>query len=353
MDFCLDNIIQLSQVPQTVIFDWWTTSADGETFIACSDTVYYDCTSCLFVSDEWTDCLPDGSFDYNFAIWNNSNPAHDATDLRIVPLMPGVCLDGSAVPAILPLPSSPLPSGGSDLMNVNISDCGAGLSPGDMIPLRLILLDNGVDLDWCCHVDTLWIQVPDCPQGSNCPCDQLQDNALQGFTVSDGSSCTKTITPNGLTECDEVQWIINGQFAGITNGTNPLSYTLFTGLHEVCMYVLRFSPDGNICEFEYCERVQVFCLEPQNFEDAMKDFKVVLSPNPVVNRVNMRLATDDTRIIKSTELLSMDGARLRTAQNPRSNETTFDTSDLPNGTYFIRVTFENGEVSTEKFIKIK
>ena len=271
MDFCLDDIVLSSQIPQTIVFDWWTVDAAGNLEIVCSDTLEFDCSGCLFVSDDIIECNDDGTYNFNFNIWNNTNPAHDATDLRIVPLMAGVCLDGNGswTPVTLPLPSSPLASGGSDNLSLNISDCGAGLVPGSVVPFRLILLDNGVDLDWCCHVDTLWVTIPECPEG--CTCEDFQDDVAQGFTIS-GTECTKTFTPIALEDCDSVIWHIDGAIVGHTSNNNPYTYTFTNGTHYICMIVNRYADDGTICEAEYCVQIQVDCpVEGCTCEDLPND----------------------------------------------------------------------------------
>ncbi|MGK0388145.1 MAG: hypothetical protein ACI94Y_000873 [Maribacter sp.] len=271
MDFCLDDIVLSSQIPQTIVFDWWTVNAAGALEIVCSDTLEFDCSGCLFVSDDIIECNDDGTYNFNFNIWNNTNPAHDATDLRIVPLMSGVCLNGNGswTPVTLPLPSSPLSSGGSDNLSLTISDCGAGLVPGSVVPFRLILLDNGVDLDWCCHVDTLWITIPECPEG--CTCEDFEDDVAQGFTIS-GTACTKTFTPIALEDCDSVRWHIDGAIVGNTNDNNPFTYTFTNGNHFICMIVIRYADDGTICEAEYCISIDIDCpVEGCTCEDLQND----------------------------------------------------------------------------------
>ncbi len=362
MDFCFDNIIHASQIPQTVVFDWWQVNADGTVSTECSDTLYFDCTSCLYVSDDWIDCEPDGSYQYNFSVWNATNPAHDATDLRIVPLMGGVCLDGngSFTPVTLPLPGAPLSSGGSANLSLNISDCGAGLSPGSQVPLRLILVDNGVDLDWCCHVDTLWVTIPECPGGNDCDCTTLPDDVAQGFTTS-GSACTRTFTPVGLTDCDSVRWFIGGSgIVGTSQGNAPLTHTFSTGTYTVCMIVGRFLPDGTFCdEYEYCESFSILC--PIIIDNAFPSKQqVILSifPNPVVKEVTITIKELGIHFIHNVEIVNTKGNRMavrksavaRMGQNATVN---MDIGALETGIYFVRVTLSNGEVRTEKIVKVE
>jgi hypothetical protein len=374
MDFCLDNIIHNSQIPQTVIFDWWAVDAAGELEIVCSDTLYFDCSGCLLVSDDIIDCNDDGTYNYNFTIWNNTNPAHDATDLRIVPLMPGVCLDGnsSMTPVTLPLPSSPLSSGGSDNLSLNISDCGAGLVPGSVVPFRLILQDNGVDLDWCCHVDTLWLTIPECPNGG-CKCEDLADDIAQGFSIS-GSLCTKTFTPIALEDCDSVKWHIDGAIVGNTSGNTPFSYTFNQGDHNICMIVTRYADDGSICEMEYCTSIylEFSCiLNPDGglgvgttLPNLKANLVLGLTPNPVIelifieiNNYKGRHSNNETRV-KHIEVFDITGKKMKlnySQVNTRlaSDRMSLNVSSLPLGTYLIRMTLDDGNIATEKFMKVK
>ena len=370
MDFCLDNIVQYSQIPQTVVFDWWTMDATGALEIVCSDTLQFDCSGCLFVSDDMIDCNDDGTYNYNFTVWNNTSPAHDATHLRIVPLMPDVCLDGnsSMTPLELALPSSPLSSGGSANLSFNIADCGAGLVPGSVIPFRLILVDNGEDLDWCCHVDTLWITIPDCPNGDGCDCQDMPDDVTQGFTVS-GNSCTRTFTPIALEDCDSVRWHIDGAIVGNTSSNAPFTYTFGNGNHNICMIVTRYADDGTICEREYCINIQVMCIIGQNGDPIGKvptkaELMLELYPNPVIDLIYLeiptykgRMANNDAKV-KHVEVFHINGKKMNLNYkqvNARlaSDKMSLDVSSLPLGTYLVKITLDDGNIATEKFIKIQ
>ncbi len=362
IQFCLENILYQDQIPQEVVFNWHSLSETGDDVIICSDTLMFNCDQCLYLSDDELLCNDDGTYTYNFTVWNNTDPAHDATHIRLVPLDPtDICLNGLSGPLSMPLPNAPLASGGSSVLSVNISDCVNGaLLAGDEIQFRLILIDEGFDLDWCCHADVLSLSIPDCGNisGDCTDCNDLtSDNPNIGFTISSTpeKNCQKQLSGFGLSSCDDIRWTINGQTAIDANPwTRPTDFNFINGItYNVCMEVVRTLEDGTICSQTYCQDYTATCVGgPILFPPGQ--LNIIISPNPVKGSLRVNWADIKTNI-NTIEIYNINGIKVLTKivdenLQGRSFE-EIDISHLNNGAFFIKVISNENVITTKRFIK--
>ena len=82
-------------------------------------------------------------------------------------------------------------------------------------------------------------------------------------------------------------------------------------------------------------------------------YSLKVYPNPTVNQLNFEF-NSETKKVNKLVLYSIDGRLIVNADVPNSlNKHSLNVSKLNKGTYFYRVTFEDGYIETDKFIKIK
>jgi len=109
--------------------------------------------------------------------------------------------------------------------------------------------------------------VVDCPD--LCPCDSIdfQADIKAGFsTTIFPAICKVCYTPNSLSDCDDVEWYINGISEGTTQGSSSFCQTYTSnGIYNVMMYVKRKRLDGSVClESTYTKHINVICATSPN-----------------------------------------------------------------------------------------
>jgi len=105
-----------------------------------------------------------------------------------------------------------------------------------------------------------------CPEV--CPCDlaDLTSDVNQGFATSFvGNSCRACFSPLGLSDCDEVEWLVDDPLStpvGTSNANQTFCYTFpVAGTYTVYMSVTRRQTDGSLCESSVkAQQVTVSCL---------------------------------------------------------------------------------------------
>ena len=171
INFCLDEIDDPSEVPQSVTINWLVAGANGKDSIACDTTLFFDCEpidhGCIEVVSDTVKCHKDLNgntyYEYCLTFLNNSTPPHVANQLVFTPI-------GS--PLVNPFPNPVLfpnlPAGNQATINTFFP--GNGLNPGDKLTFVVRLHDasypNGDD--WCCFEgDTICVFIPNC---DTCAC---------------------------------------------------------------------------------------------------------------------------------------------------------------------------------------
>ncbi len=327
----------------------------------CFDTSA--CPDCFTLTNVSTECTDDG-FTYCGTLTNFSG--RDITQFRVVPVDPamGICAFGDELPFTINIPNAPIPDGESFDFCLDLSDCGAGWSPGDELSVKIILLDY-IDPDWCCHSEPFKITVPDCDTPV-CDCESFEEDVLQGFSYE--FFCPDLhITPSALGECDEVFWSLNGAFVGTSQGDGTYVMRLNRmGGHTICMYVRRIDEEGNDCGIlEFCLSIPIdrWCPignEPGGIADPYQDpsgyrlaetdiateplFKVY--PNPVSDILHISHGEFPTSI----SLFDATGKLIRILKVEGQTLTQMDFGELQPGIYLLSIQNKDG-VRTETVIK--
>ncbi|NUQ23123.1 MAG: SBBP repeat-containing protein [Saprospiraceae bacterium] len=122
---------------------------------------------------------------------------------------------------------------------------------------------------------TITLLVPDCPDP--CPCDlpTLISDVNQGFAHAySTTSCRVCFTPLGLSDCDDVEWMINSPInppVGTSLGNQTFCHTFpSSGTYTVYMTVLRRRSDGSLCEsWVYSRTIMVKCTKQAECETSV------------------------------------------------------------------------------------
>ncbi len=180
LNFCLTDINQVSQMPQTIRFDWVITDAAGQDSIVCSEVLTFDCETCLNVTNDTIYCLPNGDYHYCMTIDNN-DATHTATQVFFDVYSP---VANQFTPNSINVTIPPL---GSASVCVDIP---GPLTPGTEVLYKTILKNfDGDTLNWCCIVDTFSVVIPEC--GNDVECAQIIDYDLE---------CTEDLDGDGQAE---------------------------------------------------------------------------------------------------------------------------------------------------------
>jgi hypothetical protein len=122
---------------------------------------------------------------------------------------------------------------------------------------------------------TITLLVPECPDP--CPCDlpTLISDVNQGFADAySTTSCRVCFTPLGLSDCDDVEWMINSPInppVGTSLGNQTFCHTFpSSGTYTVYMTVLRRRSDGSLCEsWVYSRTIMVKCTKQAECETSV------------------------------------------------------------------------------------
>jgi hypothetical protein len=242
IDFCLDSIKNISQLPQEVVVHWMV----GRT-IVCSDTLRFDCNPCAFLDVGESICNDDGSVTFNYTIFNTSG--RTVTEFYLEAQTPNIQFNPAFV-------TTTIANGNSYTGTVTVSTLdNSPLTPGMLINFKATLFDG---TEWCCHMGGLSFEIPQC---DGCECgDQEEWLKLfeQGFQAN--VDCEKAIIQfkTEMTECDSVTLNIydaTGLIASVSGAGNQILTLpiLPNGGYLIEMIALRFDGSGALC-FEAVKR---------------------------------------------------------------------------------------------------
>lgn len=167
LNFCISKIDMVSEIPQTVLLNWYTIGSNGQDSIACTDTLVFDCDiqefDCLLVLEDSINCAKDADgnlyYQYTMTFKNTSQPQHFATELIFNQI-------GGPPLVVFPNPVNFYPPGANwgDITTITTDFYPLStVSPGDKLIFTLSLNDKFHPDDWCCfESDTLCVFVPEC-----------------------------------------------------------------------------------------------------------------------------------------------------------------------------------------------
>ncbi|MEM6378353.1 MAG: T9SS type A sorting domain-containing protein, partial [Bacteroidota bacterium] len=329
IDFCLDKINSISQVPQEVVVHWMRGRE-----IVCSDTLRFDCNPCAFIELDEGVCNDDGSVSFNFTIFNTSG--RTVTEFYLEAQTPNIQFNPAYVTATIP-------DGGSYTGTFTVSPLdNTPLVPGTIVAFKATLFDG---TDWCCHMEGLSLEIPPC---DGCECgDQEEWRKLfdQGFQSK--IDCEEGLIQfrTEMTECDSVFLQIfdaTGLIASVSGlGNATLTIPILpNGNYIVSMTAIRYDENGEIC-FEAARRydLSVDCpkdpcdCEDESFFDAVNagpEFEVDCERGEI--RVRTKLTECD---IVTLRILGPNNQVL--VEEKFEGDATLTFPILPNGTYTVEM----------------
>ncbi|MBX2871463.1 MAG: T9SS type A sorting domain-containing protein [Saprospiraceae bacterium] len=293
MFFCLDGITSASQTPQEVAFHWLTVDATGETIIACSDTLRFECESCLLVEDTKVECIDNNTLSYTLTITNNTAPAVTSNMILLEMQTPGYSFNPDFF-------NITLASGSSTTQTVNINSV-APLNPGDVLYYKVTLL--GED-GWCCHLDSLPLVVPEC--GQPIPC-------IDPNQIDQTVSCS--LTPDPVCGCDGKTYL-NACVAEFYNG------------------LTSWTPGP--------------CGQPIARPEE-RAASVLLFPNPTPGDLQVRLPQSDNYQV---QVLDLNGKILIEKQYHETTQFQLSLHEQPGGIYYLRIKGAKGFTEQRSFVKL-
>lgn len=329
LDFCLDSINSITQLPQEVVVHWMR----GRDII-CSDTLRFDCNPCAFIELEEGICNDDGSVSFNYTIFNTSG--RTVTEFYLEAQTPNIQFSPAFV-------TTTIPDGGTYNGTLTVSTLdNASLTAGTIVNFKATLFDG---TDWCCHMGGLSLVIPSC---DGCECgDQEEWIKLfeQGFQSKIDCENGVIYLETSMTECDSVIFNIydaTGLIASVSGtGNQTLSLPILpNGGYVVEMIAYRYDENGELC-FEATRRYDlgIDCpkeacdCEDESFFDGVNagpDFDIDCENGEISVRTKM---TECDLI--TLRILGPNNQVL--VEEKFDGDATFTFPILPNGTYTVEM----------------
>ncbi len=167
--FCLDNINNPSQVPQTIVIRWITVGANGQDSVACDTTLTFNCEAndykCLLISDVSIVCQPDDDkYLLTFTVTNQSAISFCATSFDFIQLAPSDLIFSPSASFTF---STQLCQGQSQTATVCLFDTDGLPGSGNLIFIPKLSFMDG---DTCCY-EGIPVNIPLPPCDASCHCE--------------------------------------------------------------------------------------------------------------------------------------------------------------------------------------
>lgn len=216
----------------------------------CSDT------NCITILSDSAFCSPDGTYSYQFKIYNNS-PTKYIEQLEITVDSPGLPNYVVTIPSTINISPPIPPQSASGVYTVNLVGPGAVARAEVCFTLSAHFVND--DCPWCCFIEKC-IKLPDCGNCAEVLVDSLycsNGNFFYNFTLQNGTIYDVTkiqLTSPGVSSLAFVPQIfhfntpvlpgqtfpnLNAQIIGGYAGLNfPIRIKLFSGNFECCYFEL-------------------------------------------------------------------------------------------------------------------
>lgn len=111
---------------------------------------------------------------------------------------------------------------------------------------------------------------------------------------------------------------------------------------------------GACCNHSFWNQGQIFKWNfelPTAAREVVNTSSIQLSPNPVSDRLFIEIGENISANKIKADVISVNGALIKSKQYPNSNQLEIDVSDLPKGFYVLKIS-SSGKLYSKKFIKI-
>lgn len=213
----LDMCIRQYSSPNQIIEVSWI--KDGK--VICRDTLRFQCVPTVIKTDSCSQvingtliCLPNGTFQYNFRVQNNSNI--NSTGYGIYPTTPGVLFSQTIFPNI-----SIMPGQASPMDSIIISGIGGGKNVCFQTAIFTVVPSVNA-YNYCCHSDTMCMTTPVC--GGQVGCIQPPDSMVGWWTGDNNANDISGFNNNGTLQggANYVMGKVAGAF-NVINGADFIS----------------------------------------------------------------------------------------------------------------------------------
>ncbi|MEN0049263.1 MAG: T9SS type A sorting domain-containing protein, partial [Bacteroidota bacterium] len=354
LSFCLSNVQYSHQSPQEIILEWYADFDEIEE-VVCRDTIDLEC-QCAMVQNENLVCNSDGSIQLELDLVNQSE--RNISFLRFDVIEPiGIEFD-NCLPRLMTVENADVFP-----VSLQLNNCGAPLQIGAEIKYRISMLDSETN-DWCCHLDTLSVIIPDCRvlDELDCNCEEdFEQETEEGFHTRlycEGRQQVWEFRPRGaLTACDSISWTFGkSQQIQLTTAIDtaffrPTIPIRLPFVAEFCMNVFRNRADGTQCQSQYCEQfIPNTCFLLGNPGDTLKPHdnpldRIRITPNPVSEELHLSTVEQQAYY----QIFDVQGKRIQYALLPSYQ--TIIVQELQAGIYFLHLQFEDGRTEVHRFVK--
>lgn len=133
--------------------------------------------------------------------------------------------------------------------------------------------------------------------------------------------------------------------------TANIDLTSYSTSDHVDIKIVNVTDGGNAL---YIDSLKLGDFDFSTLLSSVSDFEersnLLLFPNPAQTTLTVKLANNNSQNINEIDIINLVGERILQLKNINATETTLNTSQLPNGLYFLSV-MSNGKYTQLKFIK--
>lgn len=340
-----------------------------------------DCPCAEITNEEITchDNAPD-TYDYCFEIVNPAYSNNTIDQITIFSNTPDVCLDGNPIPTTISI--DPIPPGTTGQVCVVLSGCNAPLPAFTDLEL-IFFLEDSSDPAYCCHMDPITVTTPCCVFGDCTPFNFTRNGNTATFsrTIISGVTATVNISLNAYSVPDQLIVTVNGnEQINVTPGSAscvgnpstmggtinifPCDIVVYTVIGDVCpmggtAWRLTSVCNGNLLPEDPDNVAKMTALEASMLGTSTKRLaqtslqqSLSIFPNPVTDLLNIR-NTDSEISYESVRVMDSSGRTILTETMSGQTDLQLDVSSLPQGTYLVEMTDDEGNKTVEKILKLE
>ncbi len=190
--------------------------------------------------------------------------------------------------------------------------------------------------DFSTGIKRFYIDIyTDAPIGTNILL-QLEDKSrANSSNFPTGRHSRYTIITTKKNEWERLSFDFTDQPDGGTNNVNQM--------------VLLFAPNSNTGDTYYFDNFTIYAQSLTPTVDIEKEHKVILSPNPVSDILN--LSVSDATYMESVEVLDVTGRKILSQTEIKNSTSHLDTHSLNAGVYFLNIFFKDSKKVVKRFVK--
>ncbi len=208
---------------------------------------------------------------------------------------------------------------------------------------------NATTISWA-RVDNICITEV-VMQDTCCQSEDVFDDILYNNTMITQSGSTVNVDNLLLTDCHRltVYWGDGNSTGPVLANQLPLTHT-YTANEEFQLCVFLEELDGNdeVCYAK--EDCKIISFIDAVFTPQVNDLDISIFPNPVTGET-INVSLSDSEYLERIEIYDILGKRIFVQQIKDRTSVFQINTDLPEGTYFVKVSASNAKLGIEKIVK--